>query len=136
MASSEEILWEGTPSQLINVGSWIFGGFTLFILPVVRTIRVKTTKYRVSSERVVKTHGILSKRTENLEFYRVRDFTVDQPFFLRIFGKVNVTLASADMTHPTFMLQAVPKIPALTDSLRDHIERVRESRGVRLEESF
>ena len=122
MATEESVLWEGSPSQVINMGAWIFAILTFgILLPIalILAIRTSTTKYVVSTERVVKTHGILSKRTENLELYRVND----------------VTLKSADMTHPTFKLPAVPKIPALT-TLRDHIEKVREARGVRLEERF
>ena len=54
---------------------------------------------------------------------------------LRLFGKVNVVLKS-DATHPEFVLSAVPKLPALTDGLRQTIESVRNRRGVRVEEHY
>ena len=125
---NEQLIWEGKPSQVSNLFiKWIF------IIPV---IRVFTTTYRVTDQRVTKRFGILSKRTDNLELYRVSDFVVEEPILLRIFGKVNVVLKSADATHPEFLLAAVPKTQALTEGLRDTIESVRNRRGVRMEERF
>ena len=115
MADNEKLIWEGKPSQVTNLFfSWIF------IIPV---LRVMTTQYRVTDERVTRRHGILSKRTDNLELYRVSDFAVEEPLLLRIFGKVNVVLRSADKTHPKFVLEAVPKLPALTDGLRPNYSK-------------
>ena len=96
--------------------SWIF------VIPV---LSVATTQYTVTDQRVTRRRGILSKRTDNLELYRVSDFAVNEPLLLRIFGKVNVVLRSSDLTHPEFVLRAVPKLPALTDGLRQTIEDVR-----------
>ena len=60
----------------------------------------------------------------------------DSPPFPFHAYKVNVVLRSADKTHPKFVLEAVPKLPALTDGLRQTIESVRERRGVRVEEHY
>ena len=60
----------------------------------------------------------------------------ESELLLRLFGKVNVVLKSADATHPEFVLSAVPKLPALTDGLRQTIESVRNRRGVRVEEHY
>lgn len=126
MAQEETVLWEGKPSQIVNL-------FTFWL--IVPVLRVMTTKYRVTNQRIVKNYGILSKQTDNLELYRVRDIQVRQPLFLRLFSKANVSLESSDMTHPTMVLNAVPNIPELTEGLRQTIEDVRRATGVRIEES-
>ena len=134
--SSERVIWEGKPSHIVNLGSWFWGVATLWIAPVMRTIRVFTTNYRVTDQRVVKRYGILSKRTDNMEFYRVSDVIVEEPLLLRLFGKVTVVLKTADATHPEVMLLAVPNIPALTEGMRQIIEGERDRKGVRMEERF
>ena len=136
MADSERLIWEGKPSQLTNLGSFFWGIILLWIPTLIRVIRTATTNYRVTDQRVTRRFGILSKRTDNLELYRVSDFVVEEPLLLRIFGKVNVILKSADVTHPNFLLSAVPKLPALTEDFRRTIESVRDSRGVRVEEHY
>ena len=62
-----------------------------------------------------------------------RLFALSEPFMLRMFGKVNITLKSADVSHPAFLLPAVPKEPVAM-LLRDCIEKARRDTGVRVEE--
>ena len=62
MADNEKLISEGKPSQVTNL---FFS--RIFVIPV---LRVMTTQYRVTDERVTRRHGILSKRTDNLELYR------------------------------------------------------------------
>ena len=125
MTPEETVLWEGKPSQIVNL-------FTFWL--IVPVLWVMTTEYRVTTQRVVTREGILSKQTDNLELYRVRDIRVQQPLLLRMFSKANVLLETSDRTHATLVLRAVPHIPALTEGLRQAIEDARKATGVRVEE--
>lgn len=155
--SQEVLVWRGTPSQWTNFGSYFFclvlaAGIVAayFIvnpatpqplilaglgLPVIWAfscwVGTRCQRYEVTSERAKITTGLLSRRTNEIELYRVRDYTVIEPFWLRLVGCGDVVLVTADRTTPNFVLHAVPRAQALKDQIRTHTERMRQRRGVR-----
>ena len=58
-------------------------------------ILVKSIRYEITSERIKITSGIFSKQTSALELYRVKDYTLEAPFFYRLFHLGNIN-------HPHF----------------------------------
>jgi uncharacterized membrane protein YdbT with pleckstrin-like domain len=76
-------------------------------------------------------HGVLNKKLDELELYRVRDYKLDQPFFLRLFSLGNIILQTSDRTHPTVVIQAIPDAENLREQLRTYVEACRTRKGVR-----
>ena len=157
--SEETLVWRGTPSQWVNFGAYFFclilaaaviAGYFLappgplernplifvgLIIPVLwglsRWIGTRCRRYEITSERVKVTTGLLSRRSNELELYRVRDYSVVEPFWLRLVGCGDVVLETADRTTPHIVLHAVPHAATLKDQIRTHTERMRRRRGVR-----
>ncbi len=153
--SPENILWHGTPSQWTNFGSYLLclllaGAVVAVYLAMTPAqpliliglaipllwalclwIATSTERYTLTSERIRLTTGLLSKTTQELELYRVRDYKVVEPFWLRLVGVGHVVLTSSDRTTPQTVLRAVPHATALKDQIRAHTERMRQRRGVR-----
>ena len=153
--TQETLLWRGTSSQWTNFGAYLFclllaGGVVTayllvtppqplillgLIIPVfwalARWIVTRCQRYEVTSERVKITTGLFSRQTNELELYRVRDYSVVEPFWLRLVGCGNVVLVTADRTTPHFALRAVPHAATLKDQIRTHTELMRQRRGVR-----
>ena len=151
----ETLVWRGTPSQWINFGTYFFclilaAGVVaayyfvsppeplillVLIVPafwaLCRWIVTRCQRYEITSERVKITTGLLSRRTQELELYRVRDYSIVEPFWLRLIGRGNIVLVTADSTNPTFVLHAVPRAADLKDQIRAHTEKMRQRRGVR-----
>ncbi len=154
----EEIpVWRGTPSQWSNFGVYFFclllaaavvaayllvppqsqtpliflGLIVPFLWFLSRWIGLKCHRYEVTSERIKVTTGLMSRRTSELELYRVRDYSVVEPFWLRLVGCGNIILVSADRTTPQIVLRAVPQAATLKDQIRLHTEKMRQRRGVR-----
>ena len=92
---------------------------------------MKNTKYELTTERIRTRHGILNKETDELELYRVRDYKLDQPFFLRMFSLGNIVLETSDRSHPTGIFAAVPNGGPLREQLRTCVEACRTKKGVR-----
>jgi uncharacterized membrane protein YdbT with pleckstrin-like domain len=153
-SSEETLLWRGTPSQWINFGTYFFclllaagivaayflttGGPLVLValvapalLALARWIGTRSQVYEVTSERIRVSTGLLSRRTSELELYRVRDYTVVEPLGLRLIGRGNVVIETADRTTPHLILRAVPDATRLKDQIRAHTERLRQLRGVR-----
>jgi uncharacterized membrane protein YdbT with pleckstrin-like domain len=102
-----------------------------FLWAISRWIATRCQRYEVTSERVKVTTGLLSRHTSEIELYRVRDYSIVEPFWLRVVGCGNVVLLTADNSTPSFVLRAVPNAATLKDQIRTHTERMRQRRGVR-----
>ena len=154
-APEETVVWRGTPSQWTNVGTYLFClvlaaavvaayilvkpqqpliliGLALPVLWMVsRWIGTRCNRYEITSERVKITTGLLSRQTSEIELYRVRDYSVVEPFWLRLVGCGNIVLVTADRTTPHIVLRAIPHVAKLKDQIRMHTENMRQRRGVR-----
>jgi membrane protein YdbS with pleckstrin-like domain len=149
---SETVVWEGNPSQLTNIGTYLAcalvaaaivvagamirpEAYWVLFVPVLialwRYLTLKFFRYRVTTERVGLTRGVLTKRTDSIELYRVKDTTLIEPFFLRLFGLSDVVLNSSDRTTPLLVLHAVPNGLALREQFRAIVARLRVQTAVR-----
>lgn len=132
----EQDVWFGTPSQVINLGSYIvLGLFFWLVIPLFvilwKWLVVKNTKYELTTERFRTRYGVINKKMDELELYRVRDYKLDQPFFLRIFSLGNIVLQTSDRSHPQMLVQAIPDAENLREKFRKHVEECRTRKGVR-----
>ena len=149
---NETIVWEGSPSQVTNLGAYLVcaliaaaiavagvlmapQAFWLLIVPAVvalwKYLELRCFRYTVTTERAGLRRGILTKRTDSIELYRVKDTTVIEPFFLRLFGLSDIILSSSDRTTPLLVLHAVPNGMGLREQIRASVERLRVQKSVR-----
>ena len=96
-----------------------------------RYLQTKCTVYEVTNERLKTTDGVLSKVTDTLEFYRIKDIERQQPFLYRLCGIENVQLNTSDASSPLVIMEAVPHSAALADVIRNQVEAIRQQKGVR-----
>ncbi len=94
-------------------------------------LRVATTKYHVTSERLRITTGILSTLTEEVELRRVRDTSVAKPFFLRMIGLGDVNIRSDDSSATFVTLRAVRNPDGLQSQIRTLVMGLYERYRVR-----
>lgn len=134
-ATPEDVVWIGTPSNVENLGIYLA---CLLIIPIpfaiYRWLKTRNHVYEITTQRIRETTGILSKQTDDLELYRVKDMRLEQPFFLRLFGAGNIRLMTSDRTSEDFVLRAVrPKEGprALMDQIRRCVEIRRDQKRVR-----
>lgn len=136
MDTPETVVWEGSSSQWLNFPLYLLCGLTCWlIVPIFialwRWIVTRSARYRVTSERIVSTRGVFSKRTDELELYRVKDTALVEPFWLRLVSLGHIDLTTSDRTTPGLRLAAVPNAANLREQLRRHIETLRIRRGIR-----
>jgi uncharacterized membrane protein YdbT with pleckstrin-like domain len=132
---AEEVIWDGHPSHAINF--WLHLS-ALLILPIPWSfwawITVRNHRIQITTQRIRVTRGIFSKRTDELELYRVRDLTFVEPFLLRLFKKGNIHLTTFDASTPEITLPGLPTDQALRDRLRAAIEHCRDRKRARVAE--
>ena len=96
-----------------------------------RWLDVRCLRYEITSERIRVSSGILSKRTNALELYRVKDYTLEAPFLYRLFRLGNIRLQTSDRSNPEMLLRAIPGARKLADEIRLHVEKRRDLKRVR-----
>jgi uncharacterized membrane protein YdbT with pleckstrin-like domain len=128
----EQTLWSGTPSQLKNLGWFVLCVLVIPIpIAIYKWLETKCHLFQLTTERLLVTRGILSKTTDTLELYRVRDIQVTQPLWLRLFGLHNVHLITADTSTPCVALNYMPVATGLPDQFRTQVEANKMRKRVR-----
>jgi uncharacterized membrane protein YdbT with pleckstrin-like domain len=108
----ERILWEGRPSLPISVFARI------------------TMRYKLTNERLIITHGFISKTIEELELYRVNDVSMHQGLVERMFGLGDVRLETTDATSPEPQLKDIKSPERVKDMIRVAARAERQRRRV------
>lgn len=147
----ENALWEDHPSHLSMVGGYAIS-FVLFLglmfasvqyglpvyflaVPVLSVIWcylvVRCSKYTLSNQRLKFIHGVLNQKEEQMELYRVKDYRLEKPFILRLFGFSNIILDTSDKSCPVFLVYGVSNGEEVIEMIRKNVERRREERFIR-----
>ena len=97
---------------------------------VYHILRVYCTRYEIDAEELKYYSGILNRKYEFIELYRVKDFQVDRPLIYRMFGLGNLIIYTSDRTTPVFRLQAIRKPEDTYTILRSLVELNRMEKHV------
>jgi len=111
-------------SSILTLGS-IFGLAIIFI----KLWYISTIKYSFYDGQIIFNRGILSKKTDYLELYRVKDYNKYQSILMRIFRVMKITLNTSDNTHRVFVIDGIRK-SNLAEELRLEVEKYRKERRV------
>lgn len=128
-APQEDVLWEGTPSSWQNFWWWV----SLIGIPVaiVKHIVLKYTKIQLTSQRLIITSGVFNKEREEIELYRVKDWTFREPFLQRLLGYGQVAIVSTDRTAPEVTYGWLKDAKGFAEKLRTAVEAARDRKRVR-----
>ena len=112
-----------TESQSLIVGGYrlIAGlglGLIVVLVLVMKMVRLKMTYYEVTPERVEWSRGILDRRVDNLDMFRVIDLKMRRSVFDCIFGIGTVGLITTDKTDPEFEFEKVHRPRELYDIIK------------------
>lgn len=130
------VLWSSSEGQVSNIGTTLLCllGFWL-VLPLLYAgylaLRTACHRYTLTDQRLRERRGILSVTIEELELYRVKDITVQQPLLQRLVGRGRVVLATSDRTTPVVVLNAIFCPEHVAHMVRACVERSRVAKGVR-----
>ena len=134
--TDEKSVWNGTPSQVINIPAFVLLGiFFWLIIPIFiilwKWLVVRNTRYELTTERLKIRQVVLNKKMDDLELYRVRDFKLEKPFFLRLFSLGNIILQTSDKSHPVVILRAIKDGEEIREQIRNMVEACRVKKRVR-----
>src|SRR5215217_8842284 len=147
---AEKTICEVSPSQILNLKAFTYSFlaaaiiitvailtdtnalYFLLILPVGYTLwkwlEITSTKLKLTDQRIIIREGILNKRTNETELYRVRDSTIEEPFFYRMFGCGNIMIYTTDESDTILKLHAYKKPHWVKDQVRNYAEICRQKK--------
>jgi membrane protein YdbS with pleckstrin-like domain len=136
MDPNENIIWMGRSTQLIHLIAYIFCIlFGFLIIPLLIALylylQTKRTIYVITNERIRVYSGILIRRIDDVELYRVKDTIFLQPILLGFFGYSNIQLITSDSTWGNSVIQGITNGRLLREKIRNIVEKAREKKGVR-----
>jgi uncharacterized membrane protein YdbT with pleckstrin-like domain len=106
----------------------------VLVLPLLQALRAwiisRLVRYELSAERLVIARGLLLRRVDNLELYRVRDLHLELPLTARLFGVGDVVLDTVDHSTPTVVLSGVKRPDEVFARMRDLVEAARRRAGI------
>jgi uncharacterized membrane protein YdbT with pleckstrin-like domain len=82
----------------------------------------------LTDQRIIISAGVLNETTNETELYRVRDTSVEEPFFYRMFSLGNIIVYTTDEAIPTHRFQAYARPHWLKDQIRNHAEVCRQKK--------
>ena len=132
----EKEIWKGSPSQWTNFWSFLFGILLCWtVIPIFialwKYLIVKTWKIEITDQRLIEEKGVLSKVTDELELFRVKDIRQEQPFFLRLVGLSNLVLVTSDRSNAIVRIPAIKNGKELREKIRLAVDVRREKKNVR-----
>ncbi len=144
--ASEQTLWKGTPSPMLLTGyffgivlvlliplaltffvppaavvAWPVAGLLVLVLGIailVEWIKLRSTSYTITNQRVQIEKGLLAKSVEEIDLRYVEDSTFGQSLVERILGIGSVTLLSSDKTTPRYVLRSIRDPRSVREMIR------------------
>jgi uncharacterized membrane protein YdbT with pleckstrin-like domain len=131
----EQVIWQGGASWKAWAGSWILGWMLLPILLgafllVSVWMKTKGVRWKVTSRRIEREAGLLSKRVDTIELWRIRDVEYRQSLLDRMFGVSSLVVTAHDGVSPVLVIRGMPASRASYDSLMSAVMEARQQRGI------
>ena len=131
--SVEIEIWSEKASMLdfiVNPMQWIFTICTLGIYFLIVYLSRLNTRYTLTDERLKITSGLLTKKVDEIELFRIKDTKVTQTFLNRLVGIGTISVISSDETE-NVIISYLPNSINRREEIRDYSNKSREKKGVR-----
>lgn len=132
------------PTIIVCAAGWIYGGmegrpFTAFAVWVAvllslvllyRLIYLRRTRYYIGSEQIISKHGVLSRKTDYMEQYRIVDFVEHQSFMQQLCGLKTVRIFSTDRNTLRLDLVGIRRNLDVVRLIRERVEYNKRKKGI------
>ncbi len=128
-----------TADEALAIGQYrVLAGLVIGVLVVLRLLigilRLKMVYYEVSNDNIEWSRGILDRRVDNIDMFRVIDLKMRRSLLDCIFGVGTVELITTDKTDPEFVFEKVHDCRDLYDIIKKaSLEADRKTGVVHLE---
>ena len=91
-------------------------------------------RYKLTTERLLVTGGLLTQSLEEVELIRVKDVRLETGILQRIFSLGTITIFTVDQTAPELQLKNIPQADRVREAIRNAVRDERQKQGVQFAE--
>ena len=92
----------------------------IFLLPLPfalwKYLATRTTSYQLTADRLICQQGVFYRSQDEVELYRIKDYTIVAPLLYRWLGLANLVLITSDHSHPELVLKGIPMLTVSKNS--------------------
>jgi uncharacterized membrane protein YdbT with pleckstrin-like domain len=145
---SEKVIYQASPSQILNLSSFLIAlvvsaaiitaailtennyVLLLLLLPAIyillKLLTIRATRLTLTDQRIIVSEGVFNKVTNETELYRVRDTSIEEPFFYRLLGLGTIIVYTTDEATATHRFVAYQRPHWIKDQIRNYSEICRQ----------
>lgn len=141
---TEQFVIDELPLMAICAAGLVYGGIedmplgtmatfvSLFLLLVLayRFACLRRIRYRVGREQLVSEHGLLCRKVNYMELYRIIDFQEHQSLMQQLCGLKTVSLLSTDRSSPRLDLIGIRYENDIVSLIRERVEYNKRKKGI------
>lgn len=128
------IVWSAI-ALVLFVGDEYLYNVPLFLLPIPivmwRYLVVHCVRYEITTERIRWKRGVLNRKLDETELYRVRDYSIRRPFYLLIFRLSTLRIDTQDVRQNVISMTGIHNAEDVLSVLREQVEASRARKNVR-----
>lgn len=102
----------------------VFVSLISIFVAAYRYLYINLIRYTITKQTITARTGIIARKFDNLELFRVKDYIVSQSVFERIFGLMTINLHTTDLSNPSLRMAGVP-LSNITEIIRDLVQEAR-----------
>lgn len=96
---------------------------------VYRYLYIRRIAYTISSEYLKIARGLVFRRIDTIELFRIKDYVLEQPLLLQVLRLMDLQLLTTDPLNPVIWLRGIP-LSDLVDTLRERVLATRRYNGI------
>ncbi len=135
-ATKDDLIYEGNATWKGCIGTIIlsiiaiplFGIGLIFLFLV--WIKLKTEKFKITSRMIDQTTGLITKRQNTLDTWRIKDIQFQQGIWDRVVKTGTINIMSIDKTSPVIILKGLPGAKNIYEKLKEAAYQQRAERKV------
>jgi membrane protein YdbS with pleckstrin-like domain len=129
------VIYEGTPSWKLWFWQYVFAGILApalvgLVWMGILNLKRKSLRYRITTRTIDYEVGVLSKKVETMQLWRVKDLDFRQGVMERLLGIAAIHIFTHDLTDPQLLIRGLPASREIFDRLKDACDIARQQRVV------
>lgn len=132
------------PTLVLCCAMWGYGGMedmplTAVAVPVAvllslvlayRFIYLRRIRYRIGAEQLISEQGVIRRKTDYMELYRIVDFQEHQSLLQQLCGLKTVRILSMDRNTPRLDLIGIRRRDDIVAVIRERVESNKRKKGI------
>lgn len=132
------------PTLVLCCAAWVYGGMEgmplrMLAIPVAvlfslillyRYTYLRRIRYRIGAEQLISEHGLIQRKTDYMELYRIVDFQEHQSLLQQLFGLKTVRILSMDRNTPCLDLTGIRRRDEIVAVIRERVETNKRKKGI------